>query len=182
MNVFELDPGRGGQAVAPPLRALQVHSWPASSRSARSRRSNVGLPERRVESGAKLVCIEFAALLLVPFGKPLFTQCAKFFLRERAVPVLIALLQKSWRDEHRWSEGSGTARPTKTARTAAAAEKSSPGFLAPHRLPLFLRKLEVHSPDIRTPEQFGRARQSLAGFGRAGDEAGETDQNNPRHG
>ncbi len=178
MNVLELDPGRGCQAVAPALGALQVHSRSASSRSARSRRSSVGLPERRVESSAKLVGIELAALVLVPRGKPLSAQRAKFLLRQFAVPVLIALPQKSWRHEHRWTEAGRSARSGEPAWTAAATEKSSTGLYGLHGFPLFRRKLEVHGPQICAPEQIRRPRQIFARFGRASDDACDQDRVN----
>src|SRR6185503_8011362 len=124
MNVIELDPGGGSQTVAAPLGALQVHSRPASSGAPRTQ---VGRSERRVQSGAKLVAIEPAALLLVPFGKPLFTQRTKFVPGQLAVPLLTALLRKNGRYERCRTKRPGPTRPA-TARTAASAEKSSPGL------------------------------------------------------
>src|SRR5260370_29779946 len=47
MNVFELDPGRGRQAVPFALRPLQIHPRSASAWSARSRRAKIGRSEDR---------------------------------------------------------------------------------------------------------------------------------------
>ena len=71
-DIFKLDSGRGRQPVALAFRALQVQS--GSAWLSGPRRTQVGLRERRVQPGAKLVGVQFAALHLVPFPKPFLSE------------------------------------------------------------------------------------------------------------
>src|SRR6266511_6023187 len=125
------------------------------------RSGKVGLPERRVKSGAKLVGIQSTALLLVPFRKPFLAQGLEFLPGQFAVLVLVSLLQKGRRNEHRGTEPTRSARPAKTprssrtSRTTGTAEKSAASF-GLHRLPLIGAELEMHRPDVRAGEEFGR--------------------------
>jgi hypothetical protein len=162
VNIVELDPHRGGQTVPLSLGALEVHSGSAAREAeSRPRRTNVGGGKRRAEAGAKLITIQFAALLLVPLREPLLRQRLEFFLRQLAVLVLVALLHEARGEDH---SGAESTRAASTAWTTRSAERSPAAILGLHCIPLIEGELELQGPDLVDLEEISAPQGARVDF------------------
>src|SRR5262249_30298091 len=79
-------------------------AWPALASRTAWATHTPGWAQRRVEPSPNLGGIEFAGLVRIPRGKPLFRQTIELLARESAVMILVSLIQESWRDKHPGAE------------------------------------------------------------------------------
>jgi hypothetical protein len=134
-----------------------LRSGPTRTAKARRGRKRFG------QAFAKLFLGELAGFGGVPFGPPLFRECAQFLGGDLVILVCVGENLDRLGEEHFRAEAAGTTgSPSATRRSAERAAINALGF---EGFPLARREVEFHLPNAVQGKQVGRA---LGRFGPGG--------------